>query len=98
MTVSRSATSGNSRGPDVACCKCSAGPAAPPWMRCLCGGGGRPLRGASPLIGLRFGRGGHPLVVQGLQDPGPEALLELEQDPDARQVDAEVLGQMPDPE
>ena len=49
---------------------------------------GRPLGG--PLTGS--------FVVQGFEDPRPEALLELEQGPDAGEVDAAVSGQVPDPE
>src|SRR4051812_23406926 len=38
------------------------------------------------------------LVVETLEDPRPETLLELEEDPHAREVDAEVLGQVANPE
>ena len=38
-----------------------------------------------------------PFCVQLFQDAHPEPLLELEQDADPREVDAQVLGQVPDP-
>jgi hypothetical protein len=60
---------------------------------CSCGAsfrfcGGRRIGGSATA---------HPFVIKGLQDPFPEALLELEQDLDAREVDPPVPGQMPDP-
>ena len=107
ITVSRSATSGSSRdgrsGPLrlVAC---------PGLVRHrsvhqrgllverrsrLAFGSWRPLPARRSRVGLPVGLG---FVEQGLQDPGPEALLELEQDPDAGEVDPEVLGEVADPQ
>ena len=42
--------------------------------------------------------GGHPFVEEHFEDPVPEALLELEQEPDPGQVHAPVAGQVTDPE
>ena len=39
-----------------------------------------------------------PFGVERLEDPSPEALLELEQDADAGEVDAALAGQVADPE
>ena len=68
------------------------GPTRPPRrpMSAAAGGvlGGRPRSGAS--LGRAF-------AVQALEDPGAQALLELEEDPHAGEVDAEVLGQVADP-
>src|SRR5262249_43170365 len=38
------------------------------------------------------------LVVEGFQDPRPQALLELEEDPDPCEIDASLLGEVPNPE
>ena len=48
-----------------------------------------------PLVVRRAGLG---FIEEGFQDPGPESLLELEQDPDPGEVDAAFLGQVPDPQ
>ena len=59
--------------------------------RCDRAGAVRPAHSSSGVGGIGF-------VEERLEDPGPEALLELEQDPDPGQVDAPVLGQVTDPQ
>src|SRR5205085_4085271 len=58
-----------------------------PWS----GPGGR-LRG-------RFGSGlvARPLGIEGFEDPRAQPFLQLEQEPDAGEVDAALAGQMADP-
>src|SRR3989442_4177674 len=53
------------------------------------------VRGRLGPVGTGFF---HPLVVERLEDAGPDALLELEEDADAGQVDAPVTGEVTDPE
>src|SRR3954468_11905598 len=54
-------------------------------------GGGGFGRGLRRVVAGAFG-------VQPLEDPGAQAFLELEQRPDAGQIDAPIASQVPDPE
>src|SRR5262245_57733575 len=50
------------------------------------------------MLAARIGGVAGPLGVQRLEDAGPEALLELEQDPDAGEVDAALTREVADPQ
>ena len=96
MTVSRSATSGSSRGPVV-----GGGLLVDRGGRSLghqgsprCAGWRRRVRRRGVGSPRRFGG---PFGVEGLEDASAEALLEFEQDPDAGEVHAALPGQMADP-
>ena len=110
MTVSRSATSGSSRGrllvSAVGCRRFDSGSDGrlghhgSPVVRRVrprSGRSGRPRRRAVFGSSGRVARVGR-LRIEGFEDARAEALLELEQDPDAGEVDAEILGQVADPE
>src|SRR5262245_53208390 len=60
---------------------------------------GRTALGGRLWFGVRLGRLAiaHALVVERLENALAEPLFELEQDLDPGEVDAAVLGQMPDP-
>src|SRR3954471_1719287 len=101
ITVSRSATSGSSvmvmvRSSSGVDARFGIGSPHGLVSRAFAGSGfggrGRLLDGSAlgALPGGSFG-------VQALEDPGPEPLLELEQDSDAGEVDPEVLSQVTDP-
>src|SRR3954466_13994321 len=95
ITVSRSATSGSSvmvmvRSSFVVGARFGIG--SPNGS----GLGGR-CRGAGLGSPFRALGGGGCFAVEAFEDPRPAALLELEQDSDPREVDAEVLGQVADP-
>ena len=104
MTVSRSATSGSSRcrlDPEAFGCLARCASVERVAIRVSCRRGAAPSRDGSRSLGpalRRLGSRRGDFIVEAFQDAGTESLLELEEDADAGEVHAQVLGQVPDPQ